>query len=110
MALAMRVYIGRFERLFEDHTIFAGVTYTDAHVYLPGMLAVCVGLVLGAVVATVNAVTAQRVSWLVAAMVPAPACYLIVQVYGSDVKSFFLKQPHPVSHHPPPPPSITLSP
>src|SRR6202521_2995386 len=30
LILAMRVYIGRFERLFEDHTIFGGVTYTDA--------------------------------------------------------------------------------
>ena len=38
--LAARVYLGRFERLFEDHTIFAGVTYTDAHVTLTGLLVV----------------------------------------------------------------------
>ena len=31
-ALAIREYVGRFELLFEQHTIFAGVTYTDAHV------------------------------------------------------------------------------
>ncbi|MBZ5629201.1 MAG: UPF0182 family protein, partial [Acidobacteriia bacterium] len=30
LTLAMRVYLGRFEQLFEDHTIFAGVTYADA--------------------------------------------------------------------------------
>ena len=36
--LAVRVYLGRFDRLFDDHTIFAGVTYTDAHVTLTGML------------------------------------------------------------------------
>ena len=53
----MRVYIGRFERLFEDHTIFGGVTYTDAHVTLTGMLVVCAALVLGAVIAAVNAVS-----------------------------------------------------
>ena len=40
LMLAARVYLGRFERLFEDHTIFAGVTYTDAHVTLTGMLVV----------------------------------------------------------------------
>ncbi len=51
LILAMRVYIGRFERLFDDHTIFGGVTYTDAHVMLPGMLAVCAALVLGAAIA-----------------------------------------------------------
>ena len=34
--LAARVYISRFELLLEDHTIFGGVTYTDAHVTLTG--------------------------------------------------------------------------
>ena len=38
LILAMRAYIGRFELLLEDHTIFGGVTYTDAHVNLPGCL------------------------------------------------------------------------
>ena len=91
LTLAMRVYLGRFERLVDDHTIFAGVTYTDAHVLLPGMLVVCVGLVLGAVIAAVNAVSARRVRWLVAAIVPAALCYLVVQVYGGYVSSFIVK-------------------
>ena len=39
LTLALRAYLGRFERLFQDDTIFAGVTYTDAHVTLAGMLA-----------------------------------------------------------------------
>ena len=69
--VAMRVYLGRFERLFEDHTIFGGVTYTDAHVTLTGMLVVCGALVLGAAIAAVNAVRAPRGRWLVAAILPA---------------------------------------
>ena len=32
LALAAQVFLGRYERIFADHTIFAGVTYTDAHV------------------------------------------------------------------------------
>src|SRR5580693_3638496 len=36
LVLAVLAYLGRFERLFEDHTIFGGVTYTDAHVTLTG--------------------------------------------------------------------------
>ena len=91
LTLALRVYFGRFERLLEDHTIFAGVTYTDAHVALPGALAVCAGLVLGAVIAAVNAVTARRVRWIVAAVVPAVTCYLVFQVYGGYVSSFIVK-------------------
>src|SRR5208282_222456 len=51
--VAMRVYISRFELLLEDHTIFGGVTYTDAHVTLAGLLVVCAALVLGAAIAFV---------------------------------------------------------
>ena len=64
--LAARVYLGRFERLFEDHTIFAGVTYTDAHVTLTGMLVVCDRARRSArLIALVNAVVgaARRAGW-----------------------------------------------
>jgi uncharacterized membrane protein (UPF0182 family) len=91
LILAMRVYIGRFEQLLDDHTIFAGVTYTDAHVTLAGLLVVCVALVLGAAIAGSNAVSALRVRWLVAAIVPAAACYLVLQVVGWYVSSFIVK-------------------
>src|SRR5271169_6179069 len=70
LVLAMRAYIGRFERLLDDHTIFGGVTYTDAHVTLTGMLVVCVALALGAVIAFVNALRVARGRWLVAAILP----------------------------------------
>jgi uncharacterized membrane protein (UPF0182 family) len=77
--------------LFEGHTIFSGVSYTDAHVTLPGLLVVCVALVLGAGIAAANAIRAQRGRWLVAAMVPAAACYLGFQVAGWYVSSFIVK-------------------
>ncbi|HWJ20649.1 MAG TPA: UPF0182 family protein, partial [Geobacterales bacterium] len=91
LILAMRVYLGRFERLFDDHTIFGGVTYTDAHVTLTGMLVVCVALVLGAVITAVNAVRVPRGRWLVAAILPAAVCYVAVQVIGWYVSSFIVK-------------------
>src|ERR1700675_1441421 len=91
LILAMRVYIGRFERLFDDHTIFGGVTYTDAHVMLTGLLVVCVGLILGAAIAVINAVSAPRMRWLVAAVVPAAVCYLAVQIIAWYVGNFIVK-------------------
>jgi uncharacterized membrane protein (UPF0182 family) len=91
LVLAMLAYLGRFERLFEDHTIFGGVTYTDAHVTLTGMLVVCAALILGAVIAAVNAVSMQRGRWLVAAVVPAAVCYVGLQVVVWYVSSFIVK-------------------
>ncbi|MFZ0802087.1 MAG: UPF0182 family protein, partial [Terriglobales bacterium] len=91
LVLAMRVYISRFEQLLDDHTIFGGVTYTDAHVTLTGMLVVCAALVLGAMIAMVNAVRMPRGRWLVAAVLPAALCYIAVQVVGWYVSSFIVK-------------------
>ena len=89
--LAARVYLGRFEQLFEDHTIFAGVTYTEAHVTLTGMLVVSIALAVGGLLALVNAVSAPRVRWLVLAVAPAAACYIITGIASWYVTSFIVK-------------------
>jgi len=91
LVLAVRAYVGRFELLLEDHTIFGGVTYTDAHVTLTGMLVVCAALVLGAVIALVNAARVPRGRWLVAAILPAAVCYIAVQGIAWYVSSFIVK-------------------
>jgi len=85
------VYLSRFERLFDDHTIFTGVAYTDAHVTLTGMLIVCAALVLGAVIAAVNGVTVARGRWIAAAILPAALCFICLQVVGWYVSSFIVK-------------------
>jgi uncharacterized protein len=91
LVLAMRVYLGRFEELFDEHTIFSGVTYTDAHVTLTGMLVVCAALVLGAVIAAVNAARVRHGRWIAAAILPAALCYASLQVVGWYVSSFLVK-------------------
>ena len=89
--LAMRVYMSRFERLLDDHTIFGGVTYTDAHITLTGMLVVCLALLLGALIAVINAVRIPRGRWLSAAILPAALCYVAVQGIAWYVSSFIVK-------------------
>jgi uncharacterized membrane protein (UPF0182 family) len=91
VTLAARVYLGRFERIFEDHTIFSGVTYTDAHITLAGTLFVAAALLAGAAIALVNAVSAPRIGWLAAAVVPAVLCYTLVGILGWYVNSFLVK-------------------
>jgi uncharacterized protein len=88
--LAVRVYLGRFERLFQDGTVFSGVTFTDAHVTLTGTLVVCAALIAGAVIAGIAAVYAPRPRWLLASPVPAIACYLIVAAVQWYVSGFIV--------------------
>jgi uncharacterized membrane protein (UPF0182 family) len=89
--LALHVYIGRFDLLFEHHTIFEGVTYTDAHVTLTGLLFVCAALVFGSLIAIAGGVFKPRGRWLAAAIVPASVCYAVVGAIGWYVTSFEVK-------------------
>jgi uncharacterized membrane protein (UPF0182 family) len=91
LIVAMRAYLGRFELLFEHHTIFDGVTYTDAHVTLTGMLVVCAALALGALIAFAGGVFAPRGRWLILSVLPAIVCYVVVGIVGWYVSSFLVK-------------------
>ncbi len=91
LALAMETYVGRFARLLQDHTIFAGATYTDAHVLVPGMLYVAAALALGAIMCALNAVAAPRLRWIAAAFLPAVATYVVVSVIAWYVSGFVVK-------------------
>jgi uncharacterized membrane protein (UPF0182 family) len=89
--LAMHEYIGRYELLFEHHTIFDGVTYTDAHVTLTGMMFIAIALVLGAAIALAGGAMRPRGRWLAAAIAPAVACYVVFAVMGWYVTTFLVK-------------------
>jgi uncharacterized protein len=91
LILAINLYIDRFDRLFVHHTIFEGVTYSDAHVMLTGLLIVSAALVLGAGIAAVNVFRQTRGKWLVAAIIPAALCYLVLGVVGWYVVNFVVK-------------------
>jgi len=91
LILAIRVYLGRFDLLFAEHTIFAGVRYTDAHVTIAGLLVVSLALVLGAVIAALNAVSAPKLRWLVAAILPAAVAYIVVGLLGWYVGTFIVR-------------------
>src|SRR5262249_43772737 len=91
LTVAARVYLGRFERLFADNTIFAGVTYTDDHVMLTGLLVIAAALVLGAAIVLVRSIVKPNVMWFGVALVPAIVCYVIVGVIAWYVNNFIVK-------------------
>jgi len=91
LVVAARVYFGRFEQLFDHHTIFDGVTYTDAHVVLTGKLLVMAALLLGAVIAVVNGLRTPRGRTVILAVIPAVTCQILVGVVGWYMASFIVK-------------------
>jgi hypothetical protein len=89
--VAVREYIGRFEALFEHHTIFDGVTYTDAHVTLIGMFFTSVALAIGAVIVVAGGILRPRARWLLVSIVPAAVCFVIAGIAGWYVTTFIVK-------------------
>jgi len=91
LMIAAQTYLGRFERIYSDHTIFAGVNYTDDHIMIAGLLFVSLALLLGAAVAAVNAIRQPRILYLAFAVAPVIVVYAGVAIVGSYVSSFIVK-------------------
>ena len=92
LVLSWRTYLSRFPFLWQDHPIFSGVTYTEAHYTLPALLFVCVALIIGAIVSLVNAFTLRRFSLLLMAIGLPVAVYIIgVVLVPAYVQGFIVK-------------------
>lgn len=91
LVIAARTWLGRFDRILGDHTIFSGVTYTDAHVILTGLIIVCAALVIGAGIAAANLFLSPRTVRLIASPIPAIICFFVMQVCAWYVTSFIVK-------------------
>ena len=92
LVVAARTWIGRIELLITDHTVFTGVTYTDAHVYLGGMKFIAILLIVGAIIAALNLVSRRPgPRWLILAPLPAVLCWFVVQLVAWYVGSFIVK-------------------
>ncbi|HEY2470316.1 MAG TPA: UPF0182 family protein [Terracidiphilus sp.] len=91
LVIAARTWLGRFDRIMEDHTIFGGITYTDAHVILGGLTAICAALIIGAGIAGMNLFLRPRTARLISSPVPAVICFFVVQLFAWYINSFVVK-------------------
>ena len=90
--LAWRTYLSRFPALWQDHQIFSGVTYTEAHYSLPALFLVAIALIVGAIVSLINAFTVRRFTLLLGAIVLPVAVYIVgVVLIPAYIQSFVVK-------------------
>lgn len=86
--LAARVWVSRFDLLFTRHSNFEGMGYTDAHVTVNGLLFVALALLAGALIAFAAAAFQRGLRWMIAAIAPAVACYVLVMLAAWYVTTF----------------------
>ena len=92
LVLSWRTYLSRFPYLWQDHQIFSGVTYTEAHYTLPALLFVTIALIIGAIISLINAFTVRRLKLLVIAVALPFAVYIVgVVLVPGYIQSFIVK-------------------
>jgi uncharacterized membrane protein (UPF0182 family) len=92
LLLAVNTWLSRFELLFDRHTLFTGISYADAHVSIHFLLLTSLALVVGAIVATVNALRRPSTGrMLLIAILPAAICFVVSGVVGWYVTNFVVK-------------------
>src|SRR5262245_8466863 len=92
IALAVRVYLDRFDLLFGQHELFSGITYTDANVRLPGLNALAVVLLLSALALLVNAFVLRRTKTIGVVAGVAAAVWLLTDfIVPKSIYSFSVK-------------------
>ena len=89
--LAMNVYLSRYATLLDHHTIFDGVTYTDAHIEIPGLLLVSLALLLGAILAAFNAWRNTSARRIAMAAAPAVLSWVVLTAVSWYTASFIVK-------------------
>ena len=91
LVFSMIVYVDRFQQLLEHHTLFDGINYTDAHVTIYGLMIVSAALLIGAAIAAVNAARGAGFVSMVAAVLPAALCYVVLAIVSWYVGTFVVK-------------------
>ncbi len=100
VAFALRAWLSRFGLLLKEHTIFSGVTYTDAHVEMPGLLLVAIVLLCGAAVGVYSAARHSGARWIAIAVLPGVLLYMGVQAADAAVDTFIVKPNELVKEQP----------
>jgi uncharacterized protein len=92
LVLAWRTYLSRFPALWEDHPIFAGVTYTEAYYSIPALMFVAIALIIAAIISLLNAFFVRRFSLVLLAIALPVAVYVVgVVLVPAYVQSFIVK-------------------
>ena len=101
VTLAWQVYLTRFTYLWDDHEIFSGVTYTEAHYLLPGLLIISATLLAGAALLIVNALTQKRLRLILVAAALPVATYIVAGLLIPGYVTSFVVNPNQLGRETP---------
>lgn len=90
--LAWRIYLSRYEYLWQDHQSFSGVTFTEDNYLLPGLTITAIILLISCALLIFNALTERRLRLII----PSLALPLLVYLFAAllipaYVTSFIVK-------------------
>ena len=99
--LAWRTYLSRYPYLWQDHQSFSGVTFTEANYLIPALSLVSIALLLGAVIALINAFTKRGLRLLLLAGALPLAVYIVGTILVPAYVTSFIVKPNELGRETP---------
>src|ERR1041384_486578 len=101
LTLAWDMFLDRYPYLWGEHQTFSGVTYTEDHFVLPGLLIVAIALIVGALLALLNAFTRRGRLLLIASVALPATIYLVAVVLVPTYVQGFIVKPNELARETP---------
>ncbi len=101
LTIAFGFYLDRYAYLWREHQTFTGVTYTEYHYILPGLLVLVVALFISIVLALVNAFVKHGLRLLIATIVFPVVVYVVALILVPGYVQSFIVKPNELDRETP---------
>ncbi|MEO6906290.1 MAG: UPF0182 family protein [Abditibacteriaceae bacterium] len=91
VVFAWSSWLSRYSEIWHEHDLFAGISYTQAHVTLPGLAILAITLLACALFSIANALWWRRLRWLLVSLLLPIGFYVGIGLTASYVSNFVVK-------------------
>ncbi|HEX8175120.1 MAG TPA: UPF0182 family protein [Pyrinomonadaceae bacterium] len=96
-----RIYLSRYNYLWQDHQSFSGVTYTEANYLLPGLTVTVIVMLVSCALLLLNALTERRLRLILAALALPIVVYLFAALLIPAYVTSFIVKPNELGREAP---------
>ncbi|HKS28248.1 MAG TPA: UPF0182 family protein [Pyrinomonadaceae bacterium] len=101
LGLAWRIYLSRYNYLWQDHQSFSGVTYAEDNYLLPGLTITVIVILVSCALLMLNALTERRMRLILAALALPLVVYLFAALLIPAYVTSFIVKPNQLGRETP---------
>jgi hypothetical protein len=101
LTFGWRIYLSRYDYLWQDHQSFSGVTYTEANYLLPGLTITVIVMLVSCALLLFNALTERRLRLILTALALPIVVYLFAALLIPAYVTSFIVKPNELGREAP---------